>query len=119
MARRHRLTTAASIVLALAGATLATTPKVNGKLEQIGPFRALSVWGTPQEMGFAHGYVLGDAYLAPAKEYYSHPKFLGMGKHRDQLVGLVTASAPQRGSARQGLCSTNSSRRTFVNGPRQ
>lgn len=33
---------------------------VNGSLDRIGPFRTLRVWGTPREMGYAHGYLLAD-----------------------------------------------------------
>jgi hypothetical protein len=31
---------------------------VNGRLRQVGPYRSLIVWGTPDEMGYAHGYLL-------------------------------------------------------------
>lgn len=35
-----------------------TAVQVHGTIEQIGPFRALRTWGTPHEIGFAHGYLL-------------------------------------------------------------
>lgn len=44
-------------------ATLAVPPTVNGKLDKIGDITVLRVWGTPQEMGFAHGYLVGDGVL--------------------------------------------------------
>ena len=47
-------------------------PTVNGRLETIGPFRVLRVWGTPEEMGFAHGYLVGKGYIAATKEYLSN-----------------------------------------------
>lgn len=36
---------------------------VNGRLEKIGPFRLLRVWGTPEEMGYAHGYLVGSEFV--------------------------------------------------------
>jgi hypothetical protein len=42
---------------------VAAPPAVNGRIEQIGPFRVLRVWGTPEEMGFAHGYLVGQGFI--------------------------------------------------------
>ncbi len=41
----------------------ATTPQVNGKFEKIGRFRVLRVWGTHEEMGFAHGFLLAKEFV--------------------------------------------------------
>jgi len=48
----------------LACSVLAQPPQFNGRIERIGPLRVLRVWGSPSEMGFAHGYLLGDEYLS-------------------------------------------------------
>ncbi|MDA1193958.1 MAG: C45 family autoproteolytic acyltransferase/hydrolase [Planctomycetota bacterium] len=41
----------------------ATTVKVNGRLETIEGQAVLTVWGTPRERGFAHGYLLAEAIV--------------------------------------------------------
>jgi hypothetical protein len=51
------------VCLALGQAAVAGEPQVNGRLEQFGSFELLRVWGTPQQMGFAHGYLAGDGYI--------------------------------------------------------
>lgn len=35
-----------------------------GRMESIGPFRLLRVWGEPEEMGFAHGFLVGKEIVA-------------------------------------------------------
>lgn len=53
------------LVLSLASAVCAAAPPpVNGRLDHVGPFRTLFVWGTPHDMGVAHGYLLGDDIAA-------------------------------------------------------
>jgi len=49
-------------VLLLLTSVVAGPPevKVNGTLTEIDGFRVLRVWGTPDERGFAHGYLLGE-----------------------------------------------------------
>ena len=66
----YRLSTSLCLVSLwlLPGVTLAAPPKVNGKLEKIGPVRVLRVWGSPEEMGFAHGYLVGSEFLVYLKE---------------------------------------------------
>ena len=46
-----------------AAAAVGVPPSVNGKLDQLAPFRVLRVWGTPEEMGFAHGCLVGGEYV--------------------------------------------------------
>jgi hypothetical protein len=46
--------------------------KVNGRVESFGPIRVLRVWGTPKEMGFAHGYLLGATFLDHFEEFLMH-----------------------------------------------
>ncbi len=72
-----------ALLLAIAAAPLAAAPPVapppaspttvNGKLDLIGPYPVLRVWGSPAEMGFAHGYLLGERYLATTAEFYANP----------------------------------------------
>ena len=42
---------------------------VNGTLRDMGDHDVLHVWGTHEEMGYAHGYLLGDDILALATGY--------------------------------------------------
>jgi hypothetical protein len=56
-------TASAGLLVWLTGSAVAAAPQVNGKLEKIGPLRVLRVWGTPEEMGFAHGYLVGAEYI--------------------------------------------------------
>ena len=56
------------LFIGLGGRCVAEAPRVQGQWERIGPFPILRVWGTPQEMGFAHGYLLAEqiyAYTCP------------------------------------------------------
>lgn len=64
----------AAVLLALAAAPLlAAPPRVNGKLDRLGPYPVLRLWGSPAEMGFAHGFLLWDKYLATLGELYANP----------------------------------------------
>ena len=55
---------AVTLLLTLFPATaVSAPPDVNGRVEQLGAFRLLRVWGTPEEMGFAHGYLLADSIV--------------------------------------------------------
>lgn len=59
MRRRQGCGSFVCLALALcSGLGLASEPKVNGRLEAYGEIAALRVWGSPTEMGFAHGYLL-------------------------------------------------------------
>jgi len=46
-----------------AGADKSAPPKLNGNLGKIGSIRVLQVWGTPHDMGFAHGYLVGQGIM--------------------------------------------------------
>ncbi len=41
-------------------APVATAPKVTGRFETLGGHRVLTLWGTPEERGFAQGYLLAE-----------------------------------------------------------
>ena len=102
----------ALIVLCLAVCTHAradTPPKtVCGRLTQVDGLTVLEVWGTPQEAGFAHGYLLADrlvglfdeAVLAPevgaAPEVYEamllpavRQRFIWEPRYEEELAGLL------------------------------
>ena len=70
---------------------------VNGRLENIGPFRVLRVWGTPQEMGYAHGYLLGKQIVSAQNATITimPPQ---MRAHYDKAMTplLTTIETPQR-----------------------
>lgn len=44
---------------------------VQGKIEQIEGFRVLRVWGTPADMGYAHGFLLSDGIVSTLNETVS------------------------------------------------
>ncbi|NOT01631.1 MAG: hypothetical protein HOP29_13495 [Phycisphaerales bacterium] len=46
-------------IIAMAAPAFAQPDRHNGRLEKIGSFRVLRVWGEPDEMGFAHGFLVG------------------------------------------------------------
>lgn len=54
---------AGGFAMHVAAVSSAGPPTVNGKLDRIGPYRVLRVWGSPAEMGFAHGYLIGAEVL--------------------------------------------------------
>ncbi len=66
MSRPHLLPTL--VLLATLGAAPAAA-QVNGTVRDLGDHRVVHLWGTPEEMGYAHGYLLGDSILALATGY--------------------------------------------------
>jgi len=54
---------------------VADQPQVNGRVEQIGPFRVVRVWGSPKEMGFAHGFLLGKEYVTAVLARFAKAPF--------------------------------------------
>ena len=49
-------------------ASARSAPPINGRIDHIESIRVLRVWGTPQEMGFAHGFLLADDIAAYVNE---------------------------------------------------
>jgi hypothetical protein len=45
------------LLLAFGAVASADAPHINGKLDKLGPYPVLRVWGSPEEMGFAQGYL--------------------------------------------------------------
>lgn len=57
------------LLLAFGGAALAAETSVNGRLTEIDGQRVLQLWGDSYEMGFAHGYLVGDEIIDAMHEY--------------------------------------------------
>lgn len=57
------------LIAASAPAHASDERQVNGTLFKIDGVTVLRVWGTPQERGFAHGYLLGDRIVALLDAY--------------------------------------------------
>jgi len=53
----------ALLCLVLVSPAVAAPPDVHGKLDRSDEFRVLRVWGSPEEMGYAHGYLLGTEFV--------------------------------------------------------
>ncbi|MGD2110595.1 MAG: C45 family autoproteolytic acyltransferase/hydrolase [Phycisphaerae bacterium] len=55
-------------------AALATEPStnVNGTVSEIEGVRVLRVWGSPEERGYAHGFLLADTIVELAESYLAH-----------------------------------------------
>lgn len=60
---RRRFIQALLLPIVVSTAAVADQPRVNGRLESIGDVKVLRVWGTPHEMGFAHGYLIGADFV--------------------------------------------------------
>ncbi len=79
------------LFLASMQVTAAAETKVNGRLERIEAIRTLRVWGTPHEMGYAHGFLLADDIAEDIE---------------DVVSGFFPDSMKQYLDARQTLLST-------------
>jgi hypothetical protein len=83
----------------------AAEPQVNGRIEHIDSIRVIRVFGTPQEMGFAHGYLLADdivSFLEDASQASgrNHPQAYA---ERLRLVEKVTRIPPDTRAELQGI----------------
>ena len=94
----HRRSVRALALLALAfsSASAWSAPTtVNGALEQIGPFRVLRVWGTPREMGFAHGFLIGGEFVADLNRHVAAlPEAQRKSYDEDRSALLQTIAIP-------------------------
>jgi len=43
---------------------------INGRLDDVGDLRVLHVWGTPAEMGYAHGWLAGEDFAVAMHEFF-------------------------------------------------
>ena len=64
----HRLS-GILVLLLLAPVPALADPEVHGTLRDAGDHKVLRVWGTHEEMGFAHGYLLAEEVMALANGY--------------------------------------------------
>ena len=58
-----------AVAAAAFGAAPALAEEVNGTLRDQGDHKVLRVWGTHEEMGYAHGYLLAEEVMALANGY--------------------------------------------------
>jgi hypothetical protein len=58
------------IILSLITATVTSAQELHGSLETMGEVRVLNLWGTWQEMGYAHGYLLGPDLKEVYENYF-------------------------------------------------
>lgn len=78
MKHRHlfvRLAVVIGLAFSALSPVVADQPQVNGRVEQIGPFRVVRVWGSPKEMGYAHGYLLGREYVTAVLDRFAQAPF--------------------------------------------
>lgn len=74
------------------GADKSAPPKLNGSLDKIESIRVLRVWGTPHEMGFAHGYLVGQGimdYLTESLDAVPPDQRAKVDKARLSLVKVI------------------------------
>jgi hypothetical protein len=62
-------------------ATEPSITKVNGTLSEIDGLPVLRVWGTPEERGFAHGYLLADTIKAMVNSFLAEGPLGGSLEH--------------------------------------
>ena len=55
------------IILAV---SLTAKADINGRIIEVDDFRVLQLWGTHEEMGFAHGYLVGDEITELFEQYF-------------------------------------------------
>ncbi|MGE0193615.1 MAG: C45 family autoproteolytic acyltransferase/hydrolase [Planctomycetota bacterium] len=97
------------------GAAVAEAVRVTGRLEKRGPQTVLTLWGTPRERGFAHGYLLADSLLAGAEHDFGQllkpflpmyegfvrgkivPNFALDAREREEVEGLIEGLKAKRG----------------------
>jgi len=71
-----------------AGPALAAAPKVRGSVEPIGSSRVVRVWGTPRQMGFAHGHLLADNIMRVMEESAAEVPEQGRSQY-DAFIGMA------------------------------
>ena len=55
----------------LLAATSVSAAPVQGRIDQTTDLRIVHVWGTPAEMGYAHGWLVGDDFVLGMKELFA------------------------------------------------
>jgi hypothetical protein len=62
------------------------TPEVNGTLGEIEGVRVLRVWGTPQERGFAHGYLIGKDAVGLLNGFIASGAFMDVEGYENEVL---------------------------------
>ncbi|UCE59730.1 MAG: hypothetical protein JSU63_20095 [Phycisphaerales bacterium] len=71
--------------------------EVNGTLSEIDGVRVLRVWGSPQERGFAHGYLVGEDFTQLINGFIESGKFMDVdGYENDLLLRLKLMKVPHK-----------------------
>lgn len=60
--------------------------EIYGRLQRAYNVPVVEVWGTPEQAGFAHGYLLGPQIVALFDDYASNPMILGATDGYEQLL---------------------------------
>jgi beta-glucanase (GH16 family) len=67
-----------------------SAPEITGKLETESGARVLSLWGSPRERGFAHGWLLGEEIFGVAEEGLTYVKKSAGPNIMNRIVPMVT-----------------------------
>jgi hypothetical protein len=71
---------------------------VHGRVETIGDVRIVHVFGTPEQMGYAHGYLAGEDFVVGMQELFAQlpPAAITMADFMRSWTPLITLSDDQR-----------------------
>ncbi len=84
--RRKVLAVLALGVLAGPALLLAQPGQVSGSLETVNGVRVLKLWGSPEERGYAHGYLVGEDFMAGFGVAGLHERIAGTPQNYEQRV---------------------------------
>ncbi len=91
--RRDVFTRCGLVVLALcataAGASEPTARKVNGTLTEIEGIPVLRVWGTPEERGFANGYLMGEKFAKFFNDFIASGNLMEVKTYTEKVMPTV------------------------------
>lgn len=97
------------------GGAVVVEPKITGRFEKLGGQHVLTLWGTPRERGFAHGWLLADRLVAGAEHDFGKllkpflpfyegmirktvvPRFAFDAREREEIEGLYEGLKARRG----------------------
>jgi hypothetical protein len=74
--KRRACLLAAAALLCIAQWSFAAPPQVTGALETVEGIRVLKLWGTAEERGHAHGYLLGAGLIEGFEDIVLHERIL-------------------------------------------
>ena len=75
-----------------------TPEPLHGRVETIGDVRIVHVFGTPSQMGYAHGYLAGPDFVVGMQELFAGlpPSAVTMAHYMRSWTPMITLSADQR-----------------------